>query len=125
MGEMVAGDLEAKGRTHQGPPVTRAELELAIRTELVDFGATSWHARVAADYILTVVDDYVRAQRERLEKRLEEVVKFYLGTESGGDRRSNPDLARWMVEDCHRVLCGDPTHEHEETPWSVGLSERV
>jgi len=55
-------------------PMTRAELELTVRAELVDMAATTWRAKVAADYILAAVDEYVQAERERTEKRVRELM---------------------------------------------------
>lgn len=109
----------------RAPPVTRAELELAVRAELVDVGATGWHARVAADYILGIVDEYLEAARQRLEERLEEVVLFYLGTDASSGGRDNPALVRHVVEDCHRVLCLDLDHHHEETSLGAARRERL
>jgi hypothetical protein len=54
--------------------MTRAELELAVRAELADMAATTWRAKVAADYILAIIDDYAQAERERMEKRLRELM---------------------------------------------------
>lgn len=95
---------------------TRAELELAVRAELVDIGATTWHAKVAADYILATVDDYLQAERERMENRLREVIDSYLEAQAGADRMATPALARSIAEDCHRALCVNEARSHEETP---------
>ena len=101
---MVADGVNRGSRTHQGSPVSRAELELAVRAQLVDFGATGWHARVTADYILGVVDDYVQARGECFEKRLEEILESHLGAATTGEHRRNPDLTRWIMEDSHCAL---------------------
>lgn len=106
-------------------PMTRADLELAVRAELVDMAATTWRAKVAADYILAIVDDYFQTEREHMEKRLREVIDFYLGTQVGARRRADPALAHWIVEDCHRAVCGDEGHHHEETPWSSAAGQRT
>ncbi len=121
---MVTERLDRAGRTQRGSPVTRAELELAVRAELVDFGATSWHARVAADYILDVVDDYVQARGERFEERLEEVLDSHFGTEPGGDRARDADLARWILEDCHRALREDLAASRGNASSSADIGER-
>lgn len=105
--------------------MTRAELELAVRAELVDMAATTWRAKMAADYILAAVDDYAQAERGRMEKRLREVIDFYLGTQGGIERRADPALAHWIAEDCHRAVCRDQSHDHEETPWSSALGQRT
>lgn len=89
----------------------------------MDIGATTFHATLAADYILAVVDDYLEAERERIEKDLQEVIDFCLGAQADADRRSNPALAHRIAEDCHRALCQDQTHCHEENPWSSAQDE--
>jgi len=69
-------------------PTGRAELGLAVRAELVDIGATTFHATLAADYILAVADDYLEAERERIEKDLQEVIDFCLATAARSARES-------------------------------------
>jgi hypothetical protein len=105
-------------------PMTRAELELAVRAELVDMGATAWHAKMAAHYILATVDEYIQTERERMEKRLREIMDFYLDPQTSADRQAQPALARWIAEDCHRAICRDQAHNHEETPWSSAQAKR-
>jgi hypothetical protein len=115
-----SGDAEMNRK----PPVTRAELELAVRAELVDVETTTGHAKMAAHYILAAVDDYLEAERERVEKCLREIIDFYLGAQASAERRADPALAHWIAEDCHRAVCRDETHCHEETPWSATVGQR-
>lgn len=121
---MVAGGLDRAGRTQRGSPITRVELELAIRAELVDFGATSWHARVATDYILDIVDDYVQTRGKRFAEHLEEVLDSHLGTEPRGERGRDADLARRILKDCHRALREDLADNRGNAPSSADLGER-
>jgi len=102
--------------------MTRAELELAIRAELVDLAPTTWHARVAADYILRVLDEYVQADRERQQRRQREVAEFFLVGEHDAGEPADGQIARWIAAEWHRAVCNDEDHVHEETPWSAALS---
>jgi hypothetical protein len=104
-----------------GPPTSRSELELAVRAELVDIAPTTWHARVAADYILRAVDDYVKTERESQERRCQEVADFFLARMSDGTRSDGWQVARWLATEWHRAVCHDRDHVHEETPWSIAL----
>lgn len=114
-----------EGEMNRKTPMTRAELELAVRAELVDIGASSWQARLAADYILAALDNYLQAQADHTETRLREIIDFYLQAQATAGRRADPALAHWIAEDCHRALCHDKSHTHEETPWSSALSHRT
>ncbi len=105
-----------------GAPMSRSELELAVRAELVDIAPTTWHARVAADYILRAVDDYVKSERERQERRCQEVADFFLARTSDDTRSNGWQVARWLATEWHRAVCCDEDHVHEETPWSTALN---
>jgi hypothetical protein len=102
-------------------PISRAELELAVRAELVDLAPTTWHARVAADYILRSVDEYLQTEHERQERRQQEVVEFFLTGASGTGEPADGLVARWIAAEWHRAVCRDEDHVHEETPWSAAF----
>ena len=102
--------------------MSRAELELAVRAEMVDLAPTTWHARLAADYILRVLDEYVQAERERQQRRQREVVEFFLAGEAGAGRPADSQIATWVAAEWHRAICDDKDHLHEDTPWSAALT---
>jgi hypothetical protein len=102
--------------------MSRAELELAVRAELMDLAPTTWHARIAADYILRAVDEYVTAEQERQAGRQQDVAEFFLAGGSGAEVPADGQVARWIAAEWHRAVCRDDDHVHEETPWSGALS---
>ena len=102
--------------------MSRAELELAVRAELVDLAPTSWHARLAADYILRVVDEYAQAERNRQQRRQREVAEFFLTGEPGTGDPAERQVALWIAAEWHRSICQENDHAHQETPWSAALS---
>jgi hypothetical protein len=102
--------------------MSRAELELAVRAELVDLAPSTWHARVAADYILRVVDEYVQTEQERQERRQRDVVEFFLVDGSDGGGSEGWQVAKWLAAEWHRAACHSADHVHEETPWSDALN---
>lgn len=101
--------------------MSRAELELAVRAELVDLASTTWHARIAADYILRAVDEYVETEQERQTRRQQDVAEFFLAGGSGAGEPTDGQVARWIAAEWHRAVCHDEDHVHEETPWSSAL----
>ncbi len=99
--------------------MSRAELELAVRAELVDLAPTTWHARLAADYILRAFDEYAQTQREHVERRQLEVAEFFLAGGWDGEDSAGWQVARWIATEWHRAVCCDGDHVHDETPWSL------
>lgn len=102
-------------------PMSRAELELAVRAELVDLAPTTWHARVAADYILRAIDEYIQTEQERRERRQQEVAEFFLSGAPAGGEPAGWQVAKWLAAEWHRAVCRREDHVHEETPWSAAL----
>lgn len=102
--------------------MSRSELELAVRAELVDLAPTTWHARIAADYILRAIDEYVKTERERQERRHQEVAEFFLAGVSDGGGSDGWQVAKWLAAEWHRAVCRSEDHVHEDTPWSAALS---
>lgn len=102
--------------------MSRPELELAVRAELVDLAPTTWHARLAADYILRAIDEYVNTETERQGRRQQEVAEFFLGGMSDGGGSDGWQAAKWLATEWHRAVCRSDDHVHEETPWSAALS---